>query len=383
MRSWRRASRRGAAWQVAGALAVACLAGPGLAGDERPPPPPLPVGAQRPDWFLALARDGRTVQIVPLRDGRMPDLEAGVSVELPDDAQDPRLPPRLMILHDTDVLVLRTRRGGEAVWLRLRRDEAGRWRERAEGVWPEGWGPVGCADLDKDGQEDLLLLHREAPTGYAPYSYRVAHGQPDGTFRWGEPRPIPAGRQWNVVAALGDVNGDGAADLIYHVQPHGGWVPVELCALDGRGDGTFSAEGRAMIRGRTGASSIVPGRFTRGVCWEVYLAADDDVQDLGQGYLWRQDQQGKWSLVESLDPSPQDEGEGSDRGLWTAVASDVDLDGKLDLVATWNEWGGARSWRVVVHRGDGRGGFDAGIELMCARDESPGPALAWPPDAGP
>lgn len=136
-------------------------------------------GPRPPDWFLATATGGREVTIVPLRAGALPDLSQGVKVELlaRGDA-----PPALSILHDTDVLAVQRAADGER-WSRFHRDPQGRWGERALGAWPAGgWALVGSTDLDRDGEEDLVLLRREALSGYAPYQLRVGRGQRDGTF---------------------------------------------------------------------------------------------------------------------------------------------------------------------------------------------------------
>jgi FG-GAP-like repeat len=347
-------------------LLLCAVAWPGAAcaGDEDQRPPPA-----APDFFMLYSPDAETIRVVPLVHGDLPDLEVGeVLTTTCGDRVDPDAPVRLTVMGDGGFVAFR----GQA----YARFLPNRMRDLVEvyaGSWSGGWRVAGVTDADGDGLQDLILIRREAPRGHTDYSFAVALGEPGGTFREPGVHFNLVRGQWNAVAGVGDVDGDGHADLVFHAQPHGGTVPATILAFAGRGDGTFAGEAETLVRGRAGMSNVVLGDFDHDGLADVFLPPDDDTSDLGQSYLALGSN--GFQPQESLDFFPAIEGGSHDRGWHTAVATDVDLDGRLDLVVTWASWTD-ESWSVSVHRGDGLGGFAAGEELI-AGAEHPIPTLAW------
>lgn len=325
---------------------------------EREPPAAEPADADSARIEpLAYSPDGRTIRLVPLRRGRLPDLEEGEELHPTcGEGVDPRRPVWTMWLPDGDLLA---RRGGEAAgYSHFRPDADGRLREVVTGAWPADWACSGAADVDGDGHDDLLLT-RKVGKGFTPYAYRIAAGQADGRFDFGAAPVRILSNQWAAVFTLEDVTGDGWADLVYCSQAHGAAQPVTLFALPGRGDGTFPGEGQArvLVRSRAGAtmSGITLEDFDGNGYVDVFLAPDDDVSDNGQAHLALGRPDGV-DLGPSIDFEPGDEGWTSDQGSYRTQTCDVNLDRKLDVIVWYYSWQ-SDAYTLRVYFGDGRGGF--------------------------
>jgi hypothetical protein len=73
---------------------------------------------------------------------------------------------------------------------------------------PTDWKVAGAGDFNGDGRSDLLLRNNDG---------RVTEwlGQSNGTFLWNAAATYALGTDWKV-AGIGDVNGDGRDDLVLH-----------------------------------------------------------------------------------------------------------------------------------------------------------------------
>jgi len=89
-------------------------------------------------------------------------------------------------------------------------------------------GPIATADIDGDGRADLAVIA-------GGNSVNVLLGNPDGTFRHGV--DYAAGPQAKLVT-LADVSGDGKPDLLVHVTDDEWFTAVMV--MRGLGDGTFA-----------------------------------------------------------------------------------------------------------------------------------------------
>jgi hypothetical protein len=270
------------------------------------------------------------------------------------------------------------------------------------------------ADFDGDGLPDLALVGTDDSTS-------VWLGRGDGTFR---PGPLPAGGVGiPALIAAGDMNGDGAADLVlYDSVPYPTDDHVYL--LRGAGDGTFGAPvelgaGRSIallslddvdgdghldvVRIEEGRVTVWPGRGDGTVATAAgavssgapmrplaMVAADLD----GDGRLdlaitgdddsvvaMRGAGDGTFSVAQSVPTAT---------GPAALAAGDLDGDGRLDLVV-----GTAGEATLTVLRGLGGGVFAAPVAvpvdqtaqaLALADFDGDGPqdtALAGPPAAPP
>lgn len=334
-------------------------------------PPP-----RRVDFFAAYADDARVVRVLPLERGRLPDLTRGEEVRPGwGDAVDLDARPGVVILPDADLLVVAS--GAERAWIRFRR-ERGVWLERARGGWPAA-GIVGAADLDGDGEAELVLL--PARERHEPWRVLVARGRPSGAWDFDGPAQTVAAPTHAGFFALGDVTDDGRPDLLFHLQPHGADVPVHVQVAAGRDDATF-APATTLARGPAGAASLAVARLAAEDSATVVLGADDDLDDVGQAQEVVRDAQGRWLVRPGVDLEPDREGPGADEGYWILTPTDLDLDGLTDLVARWDAWyapGGRRRTVLLVLRGTPAGFLPAERLLDREFPEDRPPSFASPP----
>jgi predicted outer membrane repeat protein len=238
------------------------------------------------------------------------------------------------------------------------------------------WSAVAAADVNGDRVDDVIWLE--------PASGQVAiwlMASPTAVAGVAFPASVGQGTGW-VLAAAGDVDRDGYADLvwrnaftgqllIWYLTPAGaiasvrdyGVVPLSYelrGAGDVRGDGAIDllwfrpSDGQVVIwwMGSDGSfTARFPGAVGPG-SWRPYLMADFDGDSIAD-ILWRNEANGAtavWYMTTSATmvgeflvsvPLPE----------WTlGSARDIDFDGKADLI-----WYGPASGNVVRWRMQGRG----------------------------
>ncbi|MGH7130448.1 MAG: FG-GAP-like repeat-containing protein [Phycisphaerales bacterium] len=198
---------------------------------------------------------------------------------------------------------------------------------------PGAAGKFSIADLNHDGNPDIVQLSSQGVIS-------VIYGNANGTFQpYSTQFAVPASTLWNSVA-LGDLNADGALDLIIpgYVQPSAaGFVGVALGVAPN--SATFGNI-NTVSTGFFGAFAAAIGDFNHDGKLDVAVTnsvGSGRVQvylNNGAGVLTA-------SVTRSVGPGP------------TALAvADFNLDGNLDIVVA-NQ--GASS--VSVYLGDGNGGL--------------------------
>jgi hypothetical protein len=199
--------------------------------------------------------------------------------------------------------------------------------------FPTGKFPTALvtADFNHDGRPDLATAN--AGDGYGGFEdVTVLLGNGDGTF--GSPQSLTAGAQ-PVALAVGDFNGDGAADLVVVNQGSS-----DLSLLLSNGDGTFRPEirfGQGLGSSVQSAANIAVGDFNGDghLDLAVPVTAPSEVAVLlGNG-------DGTFRSAMYASDSPI--------AVWTA---DLDADGKLDLVTK-----NTNQNEICVLRGNGTGSF--------------------------
>ena len=203
-----------------------------------------------------------------------------------------------------------------------------------------GSGEVILADLDRDGHLDLLTRH------LLDSSVAVRLGDGRGRFA-AVARSVTRFSYGPGAAALGDVDADGMLDLVI-ASRDGGSERIHI--LLGNGQGGFDERSGSMFVASAAQRTYKPILRLADVNEDGKL---DVVTSNGQRNTLEilfGDGRGRLSraTVVVLGPSG---------GLYTMAVGDVDADGHLDVVAASSGWSGSGSGRVVIKRGDGRGGF--------------------------
>jgi len=193
---------------------------------------------------------------------------------------------------------------------------------------------IAAADLNRDGIPDLVVVNQETS------AVSVFLGIGDGTF--GPKRDSPAGFT-PTAFTIGDFNMDGRLDVVAAnpAPPTGGGV---LTFLPGLGDGTFGDGTQTPFTGFTFA--LMSGDWNSDGLPDVALVNSRD----GTVQTFANRGGGAFAPGNTVASVP-------DPGfLFAGVAADMNGDGNTDLVVS-----DVNSVRMVVIRGDGKGGFLAPV----------------------
>lgn len=269
-------------------------------------------------------------------------------------------------------------------------NRGGRLIERASGPWPAGWMPGGAGDFDRDGRVDLLMIRREGSGDRVRYEYLIARGQDRG-FRL-PVTPLPATRMLIVARSRGchfavaDINGDGAADLLFHVVPHDGPFHTRLFVQYGDGRGHLKHRTHILASIPDACGNIAVADLDGDGDLDIILAPDDDASDEGRGaiLLRAEGLEPIYKPGPPLDFVPTNARANADGSSFSIRLADLDGDGRVDLLSSESELKKLRRVeRIRWGLGDGRFDDEAAVTLEDSALRAPRRPRFWLEDRGP
>src|SRR5439155_11566577 len=140
---------------------------------------------------------------------------------------------------------------------------------------------IAIADVNRDGKPDLLIANEyESTANQSNGTVAILLGNGDGTFQ--PALTYRSGGQYAYTAAVADVNGDGNPDLLVTNQcAIGSCANGELGVLLGNGDGTFQSAVVTPIPQLTGVQQLALADFDGNGTLDI--ASGGDFLLLGNG----------------------------------------------------------------------------------------------------
>lgn len=271
--------------------------------------------------------------------------------------------------------------GAEGSAVSILEAAGGTLREIWSDAFEPGWTVLPARDFNRDGRPDFLMVRSAGEGDDRSYDCAIAVWDKAGGIDVVTDPMTVVPRCRGAYFTTGDVDGDGAADVVFHSFDYGGSYETGLYMLKGHGDGTVDAAAKKvlLLTSPFAASNPVLEDLDGDGDLDVLLPPDDDVSDEGQCHVAFNRGDGRMeNLKESVDLRPADEQDTADHFIASASLVDVDHDGKLDMIARC-DFIPEKAWEIRVHRGLGEGQFEeAGKGLASGEYEKVAqPALAW------
>jgi len=193
-------------------------------------------------------------------------------------------------------------------------------------------GEILAVDINHDGKLDLVGVNSDGQI--APYGLLTLLGNGDGSFQ--EPLQFDKGTLLNS-PLLADVNGDGMLDVVTMGSPQ--LVPFAVLTFLGRGDGTFRKPSTISSKDYVWAFAV--GAFDGDSTPDLLIETNHNLSGSVTFFAGKGDgtfSKGGAFVVPSYAP--------------TLIATDLDGDGKLDVVGTL-----PNSSQIFVFHGNGDGTF--------------------------
>jgi hypothetical protein len=215
------------------------------------------------------------------------------------------------------------------------------------------YGGVGVevADLDKDGYLDILICNgkSDVPAKDGPPS-------PGSFIYWGGPEGWPVSERtsfplvWVRSPSIADMNGDGHLDLVFGQQREWGEGSIYY------GDGTrnFSEEKRIRIKDSKGTGSPGVADLNKDGLLDIAYAHNKNV------LIYYQEQDGSFSGPKKVAVQAK-----------TMCIADVNQDGWLDLICPFYKGDGIRSAKSTILLG-GTDGYNLGNSIQLPTDGATG-----------
>jgi hypothetical protein len=200
-----------------------------------------------------------------------------------------------------------------------------------------GSGPVVIADVNGDGNLDLIVVDENCPNFICDDSVSVVLGNGDGTFQAPtifSTAPGPAG------LVLGDFNNDGILDIATINQADYSTECDCVAVLLGNGDGTFQAP-IVTYPAKGLPSALTAGHFRNSKNLDLAIAIGEESSGEVQALFGNGDGTFSQGDIYNIAPEPS-----------SIVAADLRKNNKTDLVV--GEFGGTG---VAVLLGNGNGTF--------------------------
>jgi hypothetical protein len=202
-----------------------------------------------------------------------------------------------------------------------------------------GSGPIAVADVNGDGNLDLIVVNGACPNFVCDDSVAVLLGNGDGTFQAPMNFTTPPGPAGLV---LGDFNGDGLLDIATINQADYTSECDCIGVLLGNGDGTFQEPPIVTYPPHSQPEALTAGYLSGSKNLDLAVALG--LESSGEVQIMTGNGDGTFALGDAYDVAPEP---------LSIIAADLRKDGRTDLLV--GEFGGTG---VAVLLSNGNGTFE-------------------------